>query len=49
MDYQTPTVEVIDAAATLIQDFIGPHTDGGFRTQSHLSAHSVLEESPEEA
>jgi hypothetical protein len=49
MDYETPTVEVIDAAATLIQEFAGPRVDGGLRAQSHLSAYSVLEESSEEA
>jgi hypothetical protein len=49
MDYETPTVEVIDAAATLIQNFAGPRIDGGLSGQSHLSAHAMLEESPEAA
>jgi hypothetical protein len=36
MTYETPEIEVIGAASELVQDFAGPHVDGGLRGQSHL-------------
>jgi len=44
MVYETPTLTELGSGSELIQEFAGPHVDGGLRVQSHLAIRSKLDE-----
>ena len=44
LEYTTPEVEVAGTGSELVQDFFGPHSDGGIHALSLGAMCSTLEE-----